>query len=77
MNRVELLDRLNAALADSSFLAGPLLTIADYLMYFMVHPVVVRWCFSDVTGAISNRLFCSQSRRPKAQLSGIPNLCRW
>jgi glutathione S-transferase len=41
VNRVELLDRLNAALADSSFLAGPLVTVADYLMYFMVHPVVV------------------------------------
>ena len=39
--RYEALQRLNAALVDASFLAGASVTIADYLAYYLVAPLVV------------------------------------
>jgi hypothetical protein len=39
--RMEILDRLSANLGELTFLAGHRVTVADYLMYFLVHPLVV------------------------------------
>jgi hypothetical protein len=46
VSRMEILDRLSAALVDVTFLAGHRITVVDYLLYFLVHPLVVRGVWS-------------------------------